>query len=366
VQALILAGGEGTRLRPLTSSVPKPVVPLVDRPFIVFMIDWLRRHGVDDVVMSCGHLADGVRAVLGDGSGVGVRLRYMEEPRPLGTGGALKYAEELLDERFLMLNGDTLSDLDLTAQLATHEGVGAQATLALYPVEDPSSYGLVRLHDDGAVREFVEKPAPDQIDTNNISAGAYVLERSVLDLLVHGERASIERDVFPRLVGNGLYGHVSGGYWMDIGTPERYLEATFDILEGNVATEVAARLGETFTCVEDGVTSDGRIIPPVLIEAGCVIGAGARVGGRAVLERDVVVGENTVIESAVVMEGARIGAGCALHNCIVAAGVTIGDHCTIDGLSVVGEGVKLGAGNQLSHGARLFPGVTLGDGALLF
>src|SRR5918997_3219160 len=124
MQALILAGGEGTRLRPLTSAVPKPVVPLVDRPFIVFMIDWLRRHGVDDVVMSCGHLADGVRAVLGDGSGVGVSLRYMEEPRPLGTGGALKYAEEMLDERFLMLNGDTLSDLDLTAQLAMHERVG--------------------------------------------------------------------------------------------------------------------------------------------------------------------------------------------------------------------------------------------------
>ncbi|MDA0172083.1 NDP-sugar synthase [Solirubrobacter taibaiensis] len=366
MQALILAGGEGTRLRPLTSAVPKPVVPLVDRPFIVFMIDWLRRHGVDDVVMSCGHLADGVRAVLGDGSAVGVRLRYMEEPKPLGTGGALKYAQELLDERFLMLNGDTLTDLDLTAQIATHERVGAQATLALYAVEDPSSYGLVRLGDDGAVREFVEKPAPDQIDTNNISAGAYVLERSVLDLLVYGERASIERDVFPRLVGNGLYGHVSGGYWMDIGTPERYLEATFDILEGNVATEVSERLGETFLCVEEGVTRDGRIIPPALIEAGCVIGAGARVGGRAVLERNVTVGAGTIIESAVVMEGARIGANCALHNCIIAAGVTIGDHCTINGLSVVGEGVTLGAGNQLSHGARLFPGVSLPEGALLF
>lgn len=366
MQALILAGGEGTRLRPLTSSVPKPVVPLVDRPFIVFMIDWLRRHGVDDVVMSCGHLADGVRAVLGDGSGVGVRLRYMEEPRPLGTGGALKYAEDMLDDRFLMLNGDTLSDLDLTSQLAAHERTGAQATLALYPVDDPSSYGLVRLEADGAVREFVEKPAPDQIDTNNINAGAYVLERSVLALMTYGERASIERDVFPRLVGNGLFGHVLPGYWKDIGTPERYLEATFDILEGNVATEVGARLGDALKCVEDGVTSHGRIIPPVLIETGCVIGKGARVGGRAVLERNVTVGEGTIIESAVVMEGAEIGAHCALHNCIVAAGVKIGDHCTIDGLSVVGEGVTLGAGNQLSHGARLFPGVSLGEGALLF
>jgi mannose-1-phosphate guanylyltransferase len=211
MQALVLAGGEGTRLRPLTSTVPKPVVPLVDRPFVAFMLDWLRRHGVDDVVMSCGHLAAGVRAVLGDGSAHGVRLRYVEEPRPLGTGGALKHAEALLDERFLMLNGDVLADLDLSAQLAQHEGTGARATLALYPVDDPSAYGLVRLDEAGAVTGFVEKPSPDQIDTRNTSAGAYVVERSVLDLLAPGEPASIERDVFPRLVGEGLYGHVARG-----------------------------------------------------------------------------------------------------------------------------------------------------------
>jgi mannose-1-phosphate guanylyltransferase len=366
MQALILAGGEGTRLRPLTSTVPKPVVPLVDRPFITFMLDWLRGHGVDDVVMSCGHLADGVRGVLGDGEAVGVRLRYLEEPRPLGTGGALKFAEDLLDDRFLMLNGDTLSDLDLTAQLAAHERTGARATLALYSVEDPSAYGLVRLADDGAVREFVEKPAPDQIDTHNISAGAYVLEKSVLDLLEQGAPASIERDVFPRLVGNGLYGHVGSGYWKDIGTPERYLEATFDILEGTVRTQVGARMAGGFVCVEDGVANDGRIIPSALVESGCRIGAGARVGGRAVLERDVVVGEGTTIESAVVMAGATIGAHCTLRDCIVAAGARIGDHCIIDGMSVIGEGVVLGADNVVSNGARIFPGVVLPDGALKF
>src|SRR3954454_13826551 len=168
VQALILAGGQGTRLMPLTSNVPKPVVPLVDRPFIAFMLDWLRGHGVDDVVMSLGNLAEGVRAVLGDGEQLGLKLRYLEEPRPLGTGGALKYAEDLLDDRFLMLNVDVLTDIDVSAQLAAHAASGARATLALYPVEDPSAYGLVRLADDDSVTEFVEKPAPDQIDTNNI------------------------------------------------------------------------------------------------------------------------------------------------------------------------------------------------------
>ena len=203
--------------------------------------------------MSCGHLAAGVRNVLGDGEAFGVRLRYIEEPRPLGTGGALKYAEDLLDERFLMLNGDVLTDIDVSAQIAAHERTGARATLALYPVEDPSAYGLVRLEDDGAVREFVEKPAPDQIDTNNISAGVYVLERSVLEMLEPGAPASIERDVFPQLVGNGLYGHVAQGYWKDIGTPERYLEATFDILEGSVGTEVAERMGRR-TCASSAAS----------------------------------------------------------------------------------------------------------------
>src|SRR6187200_1162966 len=177
MQAVILVGGEGTRLRPLTSTVPKPVVPLVDRPFIAFMLEWLGRHGVDDVVMSCGFLASGVRNVLGEGDGYGMRIRYVEEPRPLGTGGALKFAESLLDDRFFMLNGDVLTDLDLSAQLAQHEKTGAAATLALTPVEDPTNYGLVRTDGDGAVTEFVEKPSYDQIDTRNISAGAYVLER---------------------------------------------------------------------------------------------------------------------------------------------------------------------------------------------
>jgi mannose-1-phosphate guanylyltransferase len=366
VQALVLAGGEGTRLRPLTSTVPKPVVPLVDRPFIAFMLDWLRGHGVDDVVMSCGHLADGVRRVLGDGSAFGVRLRYVEEPEPLGTGGALKHAEALLDERFLMLNGDVLTDIDVSAQLAFHEAMGARGTLGLYPVEDPSAYGLVRLDGSGAVTEFVEKPAPDQIDTHNISAGVYVLERSVLELLAPGQPASIEREVFPELVGDGLYGHVSSGYWMDIGTPERYLQATFDILEGNVATEVSARMGASFVCVEDGVESAGRVIPPALVERGCRIGDGARVGAEVVLESGVSVGAGTTIERSVVLRDAAVGAGCTLRGCIVGPGVSIGDHCVVEGMSVLGEGVSLGPGNVVARGARLFPGVALPERALLF
>jgi mannose-1-phosphate guanylyltransferase len=366
MQALILAGGEGTRLRPLTSTVPKPVVPLVDRPFIAFMLDWLRAHGVDDVIMSCGFLASGVRNVLGDGSAYGVRLRYVEEPQPLGTGGALKFAESLLDERFLMLNGDVLTDLDLSAQLALHDMRGAQATLALTPVEDPSAYGLVRTLEDGAVTQFVEKPAPDQIDTRNISAGIYVLERSVLDLLEPEQPASIERDVFPRLVGDGLYAYVGDGYWLDIGTPERYLEGTFDILEGTVSTAVTERMGDSYVCLEPGTENEGRVIPSALVERDCRIAPGARIGGRVVLETGVTVGADTTIERAVVLRGSSIGANCRLSGCIVAGGVEIGDNTHIEGLAVLGEGVTIGAGNVVANGARVFPGVTIPDGGLLF
>src|SRR3984957_13426553 len=244
IQAVILVGGQGTRLRPLTSNVPKPVVRLVDRPFIAFMLEWLRAHGIDDVIVSCGFLADGVRAVLGDGSSLGIRLRYVEEPDPRGTAGALKLAEPMLDERFLMLNGDVLTDIDLSAQIAQHEGSGAKATLALVPVEDPSAYGLVHLNEDRSVRDFVEKPSPDAIDTNLISAGAYVLQREILDLVPADRNVSIEREVWPRLIGKGLYGFPCESYWLDIGTPERYLQGTFDIIEGNVHTAVRERLGD--------------------------------------------------------------------------------------------------------------------------
>jgi mannose-1-phosphate guanylyltransferase len=218
----------------------------------------------------------------------------------------------------------------------------------------------------GAVTEFVEKPSPDQIDTNNISAGAYVLEHSVLELLEPEQNASIERDVFPRLVGEGLYGCVSEGYWLDIGTPERYLQGTYDILEGTVATAVVDRMGDAYLCVEKNVDNAGRIIPSALVESGCRIGSGAQIGGRVVLERGVTVGKNTTIERAVVMQGAEIGSHCTLNGCIVAGGVRIGDHCTIDGMSVLGEGVTLGDGNVVSNGARIFPGVELPEGALLF
>jgi len=365
MQAVILVGGEGTRLRPLTSTVPKPVVPLVDRPFITYMLEWLKNHGVDDVIMSCGFLATSVRNVLGDGSQLGIRLRFVEEPDPRGTAGALKFAESLLEERFLMLNGDILTDIDLTAQIAQHEASGATATLALVPVTDPSAYGLVRMSADNAVTEFVEKPAPDQIDTNLISAGAYVLEKRILDMVAADQNVSIEREVWPQLIGDGLYCFATEAYWLDIGTPERYLQGTFDILEGNVKTGVAERLGASYSCVEDTAEVDGRAVPPVLVDRGCTVAEGAQVGPLVVLGDDVSVGANTTIERSVVLQGAEIGEGCTLNDCIVAAGARVGDRSKITHGAVLGEGVTIGADNVV-RGARVFPGVEIPDAGLSF
>jgi mannose-1-phosphate guanylyltransferase len=366
VQAVILVGGEGTRLRPLTVTVPKPVLPLVDRPFLVYMLEWLRRHGVDDVVMSCGFLATSVRNVLGDGSHLGLRLRFVEEPEPRGTAGALKYAEDLLDDRFLMLNGDVLTDIDLTAQIAQHERTGAVGTLALVPVEDPTAYGLVRTNEDHSVNAFVEKPTADSIDTNLISAGAYVLERSVLDLIPPDRNVSIEREVWPRLVGAGLYAYAAPAYWLDIGTPERYLQATFDILEGNVHTAVGERLGSDFVAVAEHVESAGRIVPPAIVERGCRIAAGAHVGSLVVLGQGVSVGEGSKIERAVVLDGTQVGPGCTLQDCIVAAGVRLGAGTAVTGGAVIGEGVTIGERNVLTRGVRVFPQTELPDGAITF
>jgi mannose-1-phosphate guanylyltransferase len=365
MQALILVGGEGTRLRPLTSTVPKPVVTLVDRPFMAYMLEWLQGHGVDDVILSCGFMADGVREVLGDGSAMGVRVRYVEEPEPLGTGGALKYAEDLLDERFFMLNGDVLSDMDLTAQLRQHEQTGARATLALMAVEDPSAFGLVRRHPDGSVKQFLEKPSADEVlDTNLVNAGAYILEREVLGgMAAAGTRISIEREVFPTLVDKGLYGYEATGYWLDIGTPQRYLQATFEILDGAVHTEVGGQLAQA-----GGVLGacDATVRAPVVIGEGSVVHADAVIGPRAVLGRGVHVGPGAVIESSVVLDGARIGAGARISSSIVSADAHIGDGCHLEREVVIGEGVRLGAGNMLQDGIRIFPGVELSDGAIAF
>jgi mannose-1-phosphate guanylyltransferase len=342
MQALVLAGGEGTRLRPLTRTTPKPVLPLAGRPFLSFMLDWARRHGVDDVILSCGFLSDSVRSVLGD-IYQGMRLRYVVEEEPLGTAGPVRlaYDEGLLDDRLLILNGDVLTDMDLSAELAQHENTGARVTLALIAVEDTSSYGVVPTDDEGRVEAFLEKTG-GEVPTNLVNAGAYVLERDVAELIPPGRAVSFEREIFQELVGAGLYGWAADSYWMDIGTAERYLEATYDLLAGRVESDLPAR-DETGSLVYDGS-----------------LVSGAHIGPQAVLGRHCSVGTDTTVERSVLHDRVIVGADCEIRESVLAQGVRVGESVRIEAGSMVGSDARIEAGAVVPAGSRIEPGEEVG------
>src|SRR2546423_3364383 len=345
MQALVLAGGEGTRLRPLPHTVPKPVMPLAGRPFLTFMLGWLRAHGVDDVLLSCGFLADAVENVLGD-KHEDMRLRYVREDDPLGTAGPVRLAadEGLLADRLFILNGDVLTDMDLTAQLAFHGEKNAAATLALIAVEDTASYGVVPTGEDGAVEAFLEK-SPGPAPTNRINAGAYVIEREVVERIPPGRAVSFEREVFPGLVGKGLYGYLSEGYWIDIGTPERYLEATYDLLSGRVESTLPPR-DETGS----------------LIYEGCVV-SGAHIGPQAVLGRHCSVGTDATVERSVLHDRVMVGSDSTIRESVLADSARVGEEARVGPRAVIGSRALVGAGAVLGEDARVDPGASIGDGA---
>jgi mannose-1-phosphate guanylyltransferase len=307
VQAIVLVGGEGTRLQPLTDNVPKPAVTLVDRPFLAYMVEWLGSHGVTEAVLACGFLPDRLREALGDGEHAGVALTYVTEPERRGTAGAIRFAAEALgdrlEDRFLALNGDLLTDLDLAALLRAHEERGARATIGLYEVDDSSSFGLVDCDPAGAVLTFSEKTGIAQ--PGEVNAGAYVLERSVLDLIPAGRAVSIETEVFPELIGNGLCARLLDGYWMDIGTHERYLQATWDILEGRVATQVRPTA------------------PGLFLAEGCAVADSAAVGPRGVVSQGCRIEADALVADSVLLDGCTVGAGARVRGSILAAGAVV-------------------------------------------
>jgi mannose-1-phosphate guanylyltransferase len=346
VQALVLAGGEGTRLRPLTYTTPKPVLPLAGRPFLSFMLDWARGHGVDEVILSCGFLSDAVRRVLGDIYD-GMRLRYVVEEEPLGTAGPVRlaYDQGVLEERLLVLNGDVLTDIDLTAELAEHERTGARATLALYEVQDTSSYGVVPTDEQGRVEAFLEK-GDGEAPTNRINAGAYVIERAVVaERIPAGRPVSFEREVFPALVGHGLYGYRAAGYWIDIGTPERYLEATWDLLAGHPRSNLPPR-DETGS----------------LVHQGCLV-SGAHVGPQSVLGRSCSVGTDARVERSVLHDRVLVGADAVVVESVLADRVRVGERARVEARAVVGADAAIGDGAVIGEGARLDPGTRVEPGA---
>lgn len=343
MQALVLAGGEGTRLRPLTLTTPKPVMPFAGRPFMTFMLDWLGRHGIDDVILSCGFMSDAVESVLGD-EHEGIRLRYVHEEEPLGTAGPLRLALDsgaLQADRLYVLNGDVLTDMDLTAEREQHERTAARATLCLVAVEDTASYGVVPTAPGGEVEAFLEK-SPGPAPTNRINAGAYLLERDVIEAIPAGRAVSIEREIFPQLVGSGLYGYAAAGYWVDIGTPRRYLEGTWDLLAGVVDSTLPERDVTGSLVYEGGLT------------------AGAHIGPQAVVGRHCSVGSDSTIERAVLHDRVTVGADCVLRECVVAQGARIGDRAEIRSGAVIGNDARIAEGAVIEEDARVQPGEEIG------
>lgn len=325
MQAIVLVGGEGTRLRPLTEDVPKPALTLVDRPFLAYMVEWLGSHGVTEAVLACGFLPDVLREALGEGEHGGVRLRYVVEPERRGTAGAIRFAADALGDdlegRFLALNGDVLTDLDLTALVAAHHArEAARATIALYPVEDSSAYGLVETDAAGRVLEFAEKTG-EQVP-GEINAGAYFLERSVLDLIPPEREVSIEREVFPRLIGDGLGALRLDGYWMDIGTPERYLQASWDILERRVRTEVEPTAPGLLVAADAEVAADATIGPRAVVSPGCRVGAGAELRDSVLLAGSTV-GEGATVVGSVLAPGASVESGASLRDAVIGRDVRV-------------------------------------------
>lgn len=359
MQAVILSGGQGTRLRPLTSTMPKPAVPMVNKPMLWYQIDWLRSHGVSDVVMSVGYKADGLRTALDAAGHEGVSITYVEEPEPLGTAGAIKFAEEHLDDQFIVLNGDTLTDFDLTAEIAQHTETGARATLALVPVEDATAYGVVLTDAEKRVEAFLEKPSAEDAPPNpRINAGAYVLERDVLDLIPAGENRSFEHDVFPQLVGNGIYAYDAEGYWLDLGTPERYVEATRDLVDGTVHSYLSELRDGDGNVIDASVELEGvEVNSPVVIGAGATVGHGSRIGPYSVIGELVQIGTDCVVADSVVMAESRLATGANVTEAVVGPSVSLGYGVVVESGSVIGEGANVDPGATVGSGARIEAGV---------
>lgn len=333
MRAVVLVGGFGTRLRPLTLGRPKQMLPVLDRPMLEWAVERLVRAGVDEVVLSLGYRPDVFTAAYATGLCAGAALRYAVEPEPLDTAGAIRFAALAagLDkscEPFFVVNGDVISDQDPAELLALHQRRGAQATILLTPVEDPSRYGVVPIDDDGRVLAFVEKPPPGQAPSKWINAGTYVFEPSVLETIPAGRRVSVERETFPALVeGGSLYALQAHAYWIDAGTPATYRDVQLDLLEqtnGVGASHVAG----------DAAVSPDATVNRSVVMAGCTVSAGA------------------VLNGAIILPGAVVQAGATVTDSIVGWGATIEAGAQLSELAVIGDGIRVAAGSVL-RGVRV-------------
>jgi len=346
MKAILLAGGKGTRLRPLTIHTPKPIVPIFNRPFLHYQIDLLKQvPEIDEVILSLNYQPRRIEEIFGDGSDAGIRIRYVVEPAPLGTGGAIKYAGDKLTESVVVFNGDVLTQIDLAAVIRLHRERQAKATIVLTPVDNPSAYGLVETDPSGNILRFLEKPKPEEITTNHINAGIYILEPDTFDRIPSDVAWSVERSYFPSLIERRetFVGYIYDGYWIDIGTPEKYTQVHRDIMDGRYAAgpfrdaSASRKWIAPDARVEDGATVAG----PCFIDEGVIIKAGARVAPYSVIGRQTQIEEHAVIDGAIVWANCRVGEHATVGNAIVGRNCHIGRHVTLNGGAVLGDKTTL-------------------------
>jgi mannose-1-phosphate guanylyltransferase len=361
MKAVVLVGGEATRLRPLTCNTPKIMVPVLNRPFLEHFIGYLKAHNILDIVLAIGKSAGQVRDYFGDGGRLGVRILYSIEDSPLGTAGAVKNAQRLLDDSFIVFNGDVFTDIDLTAMAQLHRKNKAIASLALTPVDDPTRYGVVETDSRGRVKRFLEKPGRDEVTTNMINAGIYILEPDIFNYIAPNAFSMFERDVFPILLekGKAIYACPFDDYWIDIGTPDKYLTLQHDLLPRRVGDQGVEFEGES------SVHTSAQIKGPALIGHGCSVHKNSAMKGPVVLGAGCRVEEGALIEGAVLWEDCRVGKGARLTNCLVASHCHIGERSEISDGCVLGDDVRVGEGSRLSNGVKIWPGRTIEPGTIL-
>lgn len=352
MQALILAGGLGSRLRPLTVHTPKPVVPVCNRPFLIYQLENLRRAGVTDVTLSLSYQPHKIEQILGDGSEFGVHLKYTVEAQPMGTAGAYKFAEEHIHQPTIVLNGDILTNLDFADVIRRHKERSAVATIVLTPVENPSAYGLVEVAEGNRVSRFLEKPKADEITTNMINAGTYVLEPEVLDLIPAGEHFMFEHGVFPELLRReaAFYAHTpgseTGDYWIDLGTPERYLQAHLDMISGKVGgvalpvPRVAPDAAQRRIADASEQIADAHINDRSLVATGCTIKPGAQIVD-SVIGEGCVIEEDARVERSVIWAHTRVSSGAQVSGAIIGRGCHVGRGCRVGAGAVLGDKTSL-------------------------
>jgi len=346
MKAILLAGGKGTRLRPLTIHTPKPIVPIFNRAFLHYQIDLLKQvPEIDEVILSLNYQPRRIEEVFGDGADLGIKIRYVVEPVPLGTAGAIKYAGDKLTESVVVFNGDVMTQLDLAAVIRMHRERQARATIVLTPVDNPSAYGLVETDAQSNIKRFIEKPKPEEITTNHINAGIYVLEPDTFDRIPSEVPWSIERSYFPSLIERNetFVAYIYNGYWIDIGTPEKYVQVHHDIMDGRFVAPPFAGLTSPRRCIAPDVRiEDGATIEdPVFIDEGVLVKAGARLGPYAVIGRQTQVEEEAIIERAIVWPNCRIGSQSSIADAVLGRQCHIGRNVSLNSGAVLGDKTTL-------------------------